>query len=107
MYHNLSPEYLTNLIPERPTGHRQTRQSDQIPSILCHSNSYFNSFLPCTIRNWNQLPLEIRNDPSPSHFKTLINFDLTKTPQHYFVGTRLNKSYTQDFSKVLYTRNCR
>ena len=30
---------------------------------------YANSFVPTTIRDWNSLPMDIRNEPDIDHFK--------------------------------------
>lgn len=81
MIHNSTPQYLRDIIPTR--HNRRTRQQDLIPTILCHSSSYYNDFFPSTIREWNSLPSELKLNPSTVTFKRLLNSDLTKPPSYY------------------------
>ena len=49
---------------------------------------YHNSFLPSAIREWNSLPLDIRNSPSIALFKKYLN-RLNKTVNsHFYYGDR-------------------
>lgn len=89
MFYGLTKDYLSNLIPQRQ--YRTTRQSDQIPTILCHSQAHFQDFLPATIRDWNELPLSMRQTTSPSSFKALLNENQIKPPFYYNTGNRLSQ----------------
>ena len=62
MFNSLTPEYLSSLIPiQEYTGtDRRTRQTNHIPSVICKSKSYFDSFLPATIRDFNSIPYDIQ-----------------------------------------------
>ena len=50
---------------------------------------YFNSFLPKTVRDWNDLSLEIKNSDTVESFKIKLNSSITKPPKHYYDGKRL------------------
>lgn len=89
MFYGLTKDYLSNLIPQRQ--YRTTRQSDQIPTILCHSQAHFQDFLPATIRDWNELPSSLRQTTSPSSFKALLNENQIKPPFYYNTGNRLSQ----------------
>ena len=68
MFNNLhvSPLYLCSLIP--PTVDTQSSYSldnaQHIRTIHSRTTQYCNSFLPSTIREWNTLPLDVRNSAS-------------------------------------------
>ena len=49
---------------------------------------FYNSFLPSTIRAWNELADEIKAAPSVACFKFRLNRNLTKPPKYYNSGTR-------------------
>ena len=54
-----------------------------------HKQTFFyNSFLPSTIRAWNELDDEIKAAPSVASFKFRLNRNLTKPPKYYNSGTR-------------------
>ena len=60
MYHKVSPEYLSSLVPPQisETHQYNTRRSENITAINCRT-SYQNSFLPSSVKLWNELRLEI------------------------------------------------
>jgi hypothetical protein len=49
---------------------------------------YSNSFLPSSIKDWNDLPVELRNAPSLAIFKKRLNEDVQKVPAHHYIGER-------------------
>ena len=67
----LSPTYLSSLIPPSVSSvsSYSLRNSSDIQTIVCQTAQYFNSFLPSVIREWNSLPLDVRNSTSVSSFK--------------------------------------
>ena len=57
MYNHLTPIYLSSLIPPQVNeiSRYNLRNSDHIQTIRAYSKQYYNSFLPSTLRNWNNL----------------------------------------------------
>ena len=51
-------------------------------------SQYFSSFLPSTIREWNNLPEEQRNTPTIASFKYQLNQPNSFTPKYYYFGER-------------------
>ena len=85
----MTPPYLYCLI-NRPTNARYNiRNIDEqyIYPVTALKTIYFNSFLPSTIRLWNNLNLTTRECPTISAFKRLLN-NLTKQKSYYSSGTR-------------------
>ena len=50
---------------------------------------YFNSFLPKTVRDWNDLSPEIKKSDTVESFKVKLNSSIIKPPKHYYDGQRL------------------
>lgn len=90
--HGLAPQYLLDLIqPYFPTEHAYNLRSNgnfySLP--LCRTTSYYNSFIPSTIKLWNNLDAEIKDSSSLSIFKSkLKNQNIPKTYKHYSFGNR-------------------
>ncbi len=85
---NISPGYLTSLIPIQNQPTYNLRNVDRIPLIHCHTQLYSNSFLPSTISEWNKLPETIRNAPSLLSFKARINKNVSKPSPLFNIGHR-------------------
>ncbi|KAJ8306010.1 hypothetical protein KUTeg_016555 [Tegillarca granosa] len=102
MLNGICSSYLSELIPQRQTSYRQTiSQSNSIPSILCQTNSHFNSFLPSTIRDWNDLPNEVKQTSSINSFKLFLDRDLNKS-KSYMQGYACNVvHYTLIYSQEI------
>ena len=62
MFNNLSPEYRSSLIPPTVNTLSQynLRNAQNIHTVNTRTTQYFNSFLPSSIREWNNLPLAVR-----------------------------------------------
>ena len=90
MTNGLTPQYLTNLVPQRvhEVARRRLRNDDDFVTPCSKTNLYQNSFLPKTVRDWNDLPIEIKSASSLNSFKNLINRNLTKPPKYYYEGER-------------------
>ncbi|XP_053395594.1 uncharacterized protein LOC123525311 [Mercenaria mercenaria] len=54
------------------------------------SSLFANSFLPSTVSDWNQLPLDHRDSPTLGIFTRRLYSDVTKVPSHYYVGERVD-----------------
>ena len=86
MFHNLSPLYLSSLVP--PLVQNASRYSlRNVQTVALHTNQYFHSFLPSAIREWNTLSEDIRNAHTIESFKRRINQDMITIPKHFFMGS--------------------
>ena len=53
----------------------------------------FNSFLPKTVRAWNDLPNELKSATTLDSFKERLNRSVKKTPKHFYTGQRSLQIY--------------
>ena len=89
MKNNLTPTYLSSLVPETfESTIYSLRDAQNIRPILTRTQLYYRSFLPSSIRDWNELPVEVRNSTSLASFKLQLNKDNPKTPKYYNAGNR-------------------
>ena len=89
MKNNLCPAYLSSLVPESFEGTTYNlRNSQNIRPVLARTQLYYKSFLPSGIREWNELPIEVRNSTSLASFKYQLNTDIQKVPKYYNTGNR-------------------
>ena len=90
MINGIASNYLHELIPVRVGNitNYNLRNANNIQSIRTYSNSYYNSFLPSAIRDWNNLSDEIKSSQSISQFKNLLNDGRLKVPRHLYHGVR-------------------
>ena len=90
MVHNLTPNYLTSLIPStvNETSNYNLRNSNNIRTVNARTSQYFSSFLPSSIREWNALPEEQRNVTTVTSFKYQLNQPSSSIPKLYYVGER-------------------
>ena len=90
MVNGLTAEYLSQLVPPLigENSSYSLRNRDNITTVRTRTSQYYNSFLPATIREWNQLPLNIRQSPSLEIFKKSIKENIPPIPKYYFTGTR-------------------
>lgn len=95
MKNDLAPRYLANLIPDqRNPGYNLRNNNIQIPRF--RTTLYSESFLPATIRMWNELDTNAQNSPSVTAFKNAIRPSSSCLPKHFYHGDRK--------SQVLLTR---
>ncbi len=88
MKNNLTPNYLTSLIPTQMQTRYELRNADNIPLVHSRTQAHNNSFLPSAIREWNILPGHIRNAPTLSSFKNRLNKDNRKSSPLLNIGNR-------------------
>ena len=71
MENGLAPDYLEELIPPcvRDETSYSLRNADNLRQIHASSRSYYDSFLPSTIRELNELPDDVISTPSLLSFK--------------------------------------
>lgn len=88
----LTPGFLYDLIPHRHQDLHgyATRNRDNYVHFLCSTEAFSKTFYPQTLRDWEALPDEIKNQPTVNLFKTNINrfFSVPIIPVWYYVGQR-------------------
>ena len=90
MKSNLCPNYLSSLVPQT-VQHRSRynlRNSNDLDPINARTTLYYNSFLPSSIRAWNDLSEAAIQTESVNAFKTFLNKDRIPVPKHYYRGKR-------------------
>ena len=103
MTHNLTPEYLSSLVPE-PISNifcYNLRNSNNFRAINTRTSQYYQSFLPSTVRNWNDLSVEAHQYYTLNSFKHYLNKDKCKSLNIFYTGSRK--------AQILHTRlrtNC-
>ena len=94
MTHGLTPCYLSNLLPPPNCG-RVTRHSKPISTIRCRTLRFDSSFLPDTIKLWNNLPTDIRDSISLQIFKSKLKTTLLavdNVPDFFSFGHRFSNT---------------
>ena len=71
MKSNLCPTYLSSLVPQtvNSISRYNLRNANDLQTINARTTLYYNSFLPSTVRAWNNLPLEAQQLESVNAFK--------------------------------------
>ena len=90
MYNNISPGYLSSLIPQQvdAISRYNLRNSNDLQTIRAKTSLYYNSFLPSTLRQWNNLSIETRQLNSLNSFKCFLKEDKRTVPKYYFYWVR-------------------
>ena len=90
LYYSLSPPYLSTLVPPLvgQTSRYNLRNANDLQTIDARTTLYFNSFLPSTVRDWNSLPLDIKNTDTAVAFKSSLNKNNRFVPKHFYFGDR-------------------
>ena len=115
MKNNLTPGYLSSLIPQAAEESRyNTRNPLDVRIPRCRTQFYSKSFFPSTVHSWNHLPAEIRQSDSLPIFKSrILNFlGKTSVPLHFYHGDRpLNiqhsrlRTHCSNLKEHLYSKN--
>ena len=88
MVNNLTPEYLSSLIPLQQHTVNTRFNLRNIRTISFHTHAYNSSFLPSSIRDWNALPEYIQSSESLSIFKLNLNKNKPKANPLFNIGSR-------------------
>ena len=90
MNNNITPTYLSDLVPGTVSSATRydLRNSNNIMTIVGRTHSYLSSFLPSTVRDWNNLPPEIAQSDSVASFKYNLNRDQTHVPKYFYSDNR-------------------
>ena len=90
MINQISPSYLSSLVPPLvgELSQYNLRNANKLSNIASRTKLYADSFLPSTVRDWNELPDQVKNKPSMSSFKAAIKGTQSKPPAYYYFGSR-------------------
>ena len=90
MMHNTTPLYLSSLVPQSVSNlsRYNLRNSNDLQTIDARTNQYYNSFLPSSVRAWNNLSVEAKQCESVNTFKCLLQKEKKAVPKHYYTGCR-------------------
>ena len=93
MENGLTPLYLTNLIPPRvgDTSAYSLRSSENYLSVHANTRTYADSFLPSTVKAWNNLPTSIKSANTLTAFKQQLTNATPAIPEYYNSGVRLDQ----------------
>ena len=91
----LTPEYLQQLVPPQhfQRHSHNTRHSDNFVNINCRTTYRHNSFIPSTIRLWNNLPAQLKQCNTLLSFKGELckHYQTVDIPNYFFCGSRLGQ----------------
>ena len=90
MYYRLSPPYLSTLVPPLvgQSSRYNLKNANDLQTIDARTTQHFNSFLPSTVRDWNNLPPEVKTSDTAIAFKSSLNKDNLIVPKHFYIGER-------------------
>ena len=90
MFNNISPAYLSTLVPAQvqAVSSYGLRNATDIRTINAHTSQYFNSFLPSVIRDWNSLPNDDKNVETTDSFKKRLSQSRVAVPNYFYTGAR-------------------
>jgi hypothetical protein len=79
------PPYVKELIPlERPDGQYELRNASKLKLPRIRTETYRKSFLPSSVRLWNNLSTNLRKHTSHSAFKEALKRDIFPKPNRLF-----------------------
>ena len=83
MVHNITPLYLSSLVPQSVSNlsRYNLRNSNDLQTIDARTNQFYNSFLPSSVRAWNNLSVEVKQCESVNSFKCLLQKEKKSSSQ--------------------------
>ena len=95
MEKGFTPLYLTDLIPPRvgDTSAYSLRTSENYLSVHANTRTYADSFLPSTVKAWNNLPTSIKSANTLTAFKHQLTNATPAIPDYYYSGVRLDQMF--------------
>ena len=96
MINNYAPNYLMQLLPSRVQQFSRypLRNSEDFAIPVTRTATYYNSFLPTALRDWNVLSPDTRNAPTLNSIKHTLRNNQILVPKYF--GT-LHVSRTAQF----------
>lgn len=103
MVKHFTPLYLSSLVPQSVSNMSRynLRNSNDLQTLDARTNQYYTSFLPSSVRAWNDLPDGAKQCESVNSLKHFLQKDKSKVTKHFYSGCRK--------SQILLTRlrtNC-
>ncbi|KAK3095789.1 hypothetical protein FSP39_019145 [Pinctada imbricata] len=98
IYNNLVPNYLSDLVPDQVglNNPYNLRNSDNISIPMARTSLFQSSFIPSTIKAWNNLPVSTRQSATLSQFKNKLKAIPPTRPSFFDHGDRkLNILHTR------------
>ena len=94
MVHNSIPLYLTSLKPQSVSSisRYNLRNSKDLQTIDARTNQFYMSFLPSSVRPWNNLSVDVQQCDSAASFKRFLQKDNPKVPPTLLFRLRTNCS---------------
>ena len=89
----LTPSFLSDIVPVQPQHRYNLRNLAIVPSMLCCTNRFLESFFPYTIKLWNKLPENIRQSKTLDKFKQSLTKNITKPRPWFYYGPRKESIY--------------
>ena len=88
--HNIIPLYLSSLLPQSVSNisRYNIRNSNDLQTTDTRTNQFHMSFLPSSVRAWNNLSVKVQQCDSVASFKRFFHKDNSKVPQHFYSGCR-------------------
>ncbi len=89
MKKGLTPTYLQSILPPRQGeyGHYPTRRCEDFVPPMTRTAKYHKSFIPATVRKWNDLDENLKIKPTVESFKSALKKKmLIKKPKHLSYG---------------------
>ena len=87
MTSNLTPEYLSSLVPEPISNIScyNLSNSNNFRVINIRTSQYYQLCLPSTFRSWNDLPVEAHHYKTLNSFKEYLNKDKAQVSQYFYI----------------------
>ena len=86
MFNDLTPYYLSSLVSPLVlnVSRYNLRNFNDTQTVASCATSFYNSFLPSSIRDWNRLNPDFRNAGTLDAFKLKLNENLPVIPRQYY-----------------------
>jgi hypothetical protein len=90
MKNNLAPSTLQDLLPQTTSQRTQysLRSADDLTHERATTTALHQSFIPSTVRMWNNMIPEWKHATSLEQFKEMITPKKVKVPKHFYSGER-------------------
>ena len=88
MKSKLFPEYLSSLVPQtvNSISRYNLRNANALQTVNARTTLYYNSFLPSTIRAWNNLTSEAQQLESVNSFKFFLKKENVSVPKYFYIA---------------------
>ena len=90
MVNGMAPSHLANLLPGVRHSRYNLRNLNNLNQPFCRTETYRQSFIPATTKDWNSLPQNITSAATLGIFKLRLDkhYRTSKVPPYYYLGCR-------------------